>query len=66
VTPAIAHYKASPNSNTVIQAVDAAFNAVGGDDFVESIEGLEKELIKIALSNRLCRSHSQSHLMSVI
>jgi hypothetical protein len=65
VTPAIAHYKASSNCDAVIQAMDAAFNA-GGDDFMESIEALEKEFKQIALSNRLCRSYFQPHLVTVI
>jgi hypothetical protein len=66
VVHAIAHYKASPNCDAVVQAVDAAFDAVGGDDFMESVKALEEELIQIALRNRLCRSHSQPHLMTVI
>ena len=66
VAPAIAHYKASSNCDAVIQAMDAAFNAVGGDDFMESIEALEKEFTQIALSNQLCRSYFQPHLVTVI
>ena len=66
MAPAIAHYKASSNCDAVIQAMDAAFNAVGGDDFMESIEALEKEFMQIALSNQLCRSYFQPHLVTAI
>ena len=63
---AIAHYKASPNFDAVIQAMDVAFDVVVGDNIMESVEALKEELIQIALRNRLCRSHSPSHLMTMI
>ena len=59
VAAAITHYKASPNCNAAMQAVDAAINAVGGDNYTGSMEALGKNLVQIALSNRLCKSHSQ-------
>jgi len=53
VALAIAHYKASPNFDAVIQAVDVAFDVVVGDNIMESVEALKEELIQIALRNRL-------------
>ena len=63
---AIAHYKASHNCHAVMQAVDAAFDAVEGDNIIDSVEALKEKLIQIALRNRLCRSHSQPHIMEMI
>jgi len=49
-----------------MQAVDAAFDAAERDNIMESAEALEEELMQIALRNRLCRSHSQSHVITMI
>ena len=59
IAPAIAHYKTSPNCHAVMQAMDAAFDAVEGDNIIDSVKALKEELIHIALRNRLCRFHSQ-------
>jgi len=66
IASAIAHHKASHNCHAVMQAVDAAFDAAERDNIMESAEALEDELIQIALRNRLCRSHTQSHVITMI
>jgi len=46
--------------------VDAAFDAVEGDNIIDSVKALKEKLLQIALRNRLCRSHSQPHIMTMI